>query len=390
MDRARLHISNNGDMICETVESDVSSPDTISTGISVDSTCSSPYSSEANNETLSGQLINPVFKTNEEVLNGVETCAISACHEIRKEETEKPTASASQLQVVYRNRSTSRYSILDLLELEPAPPKATTRYSTQEIEQCLARTQKLFQKWERLENKQDDLGLEIWTQLKVELNDLDTYSSHPRTDVKPKYLYDVGRFKARVLACVQRYEAALQKSGERPRKKRCLSASKDHTASSTLSDEGASITSSVSSADHSEEVTSFLYRLEEEIYKSILTSLCPDNMRGSFCKTPLACSQNCFFACPEYAIHQKCTYEKDQVFSHAGYKHTVQGCTVHHRNECKARHPNGDKCRTKVIFFHVRASCMSLRGDGYICRTVPCLFGHDNPAIRRAVMNKDQ
>lgn len=299
-----------------------------------------------------------------------------------------------------------------------------TTYTTQEIERSLASLQKLLRKFEGSHENHGDLEFDIWKQLTLSLKELETRSGRPKRNVKTKYLNDVDRFKARVATRIQDHSetfrnyitaddtdsemiaipttwssqhlppgAIIHTVDEQPRKKRRLSFSDSSTLSRSPPDvcaETASLACSISSAA-SEETENFLDQLDEEIYTSILGSLCPDNMRGSFCKAPMTCiDKGRFFACPEFAIHQKCPHEKDGVFSHSGFKHTVQGCTAHHRNDCKMKNPDGQTCRVKVIFFHVRASCMSVRGDRFVCRTMPCLFGHDNPDIRRVVMATDR
>ena len=135
------------------------------------------------------------------------------------------------------------------------------------------------------------------------------------------------------------------------------------------------------------EIEAFLSSLSDTIHASTLQNLCPDNMRGTFCHSPSTCSlQGRFFACPEYAILKKCPHESSNCFTHFGHKHTVNGCTAHHKTECQRTHEDGRPCRIQVVYFHVRASCITLRG-GKNCQMKPCQWGHDFEAIRRAVMN---
>lgn len=136
------------------------------------------------------------------------------------------------------------------------------------------------------------------------------------------------------------------------------------------------------------EIEDFLSDLSDSIQASTLQNLCPDNMRGTFCHEPNEChSQGRFFACPEYAILKKCPHEKSDSLTHFGYKHTINGCTAHHKTDCKRKHHEGRSCRIEVVYFHVRASCITLRG-GKKCQMKPCRWGHDFDAIRRTVMKK--
>lgn len=58
-------------------------------------------------------------------------------------------------------------------------------------------------------------------------------------------------------------------------------------------------TSARARSDASKEINDFLSDLSERIYESVITNLCPDNMRGSFCRNPDHClSSKRFFACP--------------------------------------------------------------------------------------------
>lgn len=134
-------------------------------------------------------------------------------------------------------------------------------------------------------------------------------------------------------------------------------------------------------------VEDFLDNLSSQIHKSVLENLCPDNMRGSFCRTPDVCfSQGCFFACPNYATLKHCKHEEHSTFAHPGYKHTFKGCQVNEKVKCKKIHTDGNPCRVKVIHFHVRAACITLRGGTY-CQKEPCEWGHDHMDIRKRVMS---
>jgi len=156
---------------------------------------------------------------------------------------------------------------------------------------------------------------------------------------------------------------------------------------STASTSTSTITSFTSIASETE-IEDFLAELSDSIEASTLRNLCPDNMRGTFCHTPDACySQSRFFACPEYAILKGCSQGRADTFTHLGYKHTVTGCSAHHRTECKRAHGDGRPCRVEVVYFHVRASCITLRG-GKNCQMRPCQWGHDFEEIRRVVMKK--
>ena len=105
---------------------------------------------------------------------------------------------------------------------------------------------------------------------------------------------------------------------------------RNNSCSSTIS---ASTTSALGTSPtaSSREALSFLDDLAEQVYKSILGNLCPDNMRGSYCRTPDLCiSNHAFFACPEYAIGKKCKELKCEFFSHFGYKHTIKAVSYTH------------------------------------------------------------
>ena len=70
----------------------------------------------------------------------------------------------------------------------------------------------------------------------------------------------------------------------------------------------------------------FLDSLSEEIYTSTLAQLCPDNMRGSYCRQPLTClGMGRFFACPHYAVTKKC---KQDGFAHEGYLHATRPAPI--------------------------------------------------------------
>lgn len=136
------------------------------------------------------------------------------------------------------------------------------------------------------------------------------------------------------------------------------------------------------------EVDDFLDDLGKEFYINILQKLCPDNMRGTYCRTPEECiSNDLFFACPEYAIRKHCKHTSTGRFSHFGFKHTLNGCMVKDNLECLRYDRQLGPCRVEVVYFHVRASCITLRG-GKRCQAYPCHFGHDYPEIRRAVMSQ--
>lgn len=136
-----------------------------------------------------------------------------------------------------------------------------------------------------------------------------------------------------------------------------------------------------------EYVEDFLTNLSDQIYKSVLENLCPDNMRGSFCRTPDLCfNQDRFFACPNFATLRYCKYDEAPSFAHPGYKHTLKGCQVNDRIDCRKKHPDGQPCRVEVLHFHVRAACVTLRGGTY-CQKEPCEWGHDYRDIRRRVMS---
>lgn len=149
-----------------------------------------------------------------------------------------------------------------------------------------------------------------------------------------------------------------------------------------------STTASFTSIASETEIEDFLADLSDSIEASTLRNLCPDNMRGTFCHTPDVCySSGRFFACPEYAILKGCSQGRADTFTHFGYKHTVTGCSAHHRADCKRAHGDGRPCRVEVVYFHVRASCITLRG-GKNCQMRPCQWGHDFEEIRRVVMKK--
>ncbi|KAK5940506.1 hypothetical protein PMZ80_006922 [Knufia obscura] len=184
---------------------------------------------------------------------------------------------------------------------------------------------------------------------------------------------------------------------DQPFKRRKLSSTESHSEydgfrqisyGSTTSSAASTFTSFASSGSIATEteIEDFLSDLSDDIQASTLKNLCPDNMRGTFCHKPDEChTQGRFFACPEYAVLKKCPHEKENSLTHIGYKHTINGCTAHHKADCKRTHKDGRPCRVKVVYFHVRASCMTLRG-GKKCQMTPCQWGHDFESIRRAVM----
>lgn len=136
-----------------------------------------------------------------------------------------------------------------------------------------------------------------------------------------------------------------------------------------------------------EDIEYFLNDLSEQIYRGVLENLCPDNMRGSFCRTPDTClSEGFFFACPSFATLRRCKTGSPGALTHSGYKHTVRGCQVNDKVECGKTHPDGRLCRVRVVYFHVRAACITLRGGNY-CQQQPCGWGHDYKDIRRQVMS---
>lgn len=159
-------------------------------------------------------------------------------------------------------------------------------------------------------------------------------------------------------------------------------------SSASTSSTSTSTTTSLASIASETEIEDFLSDLSDSIQASTLRNLCPDNMRGTFCHTPDACHlQSRFFACPEYAILKGCPQGRADTFTHFGYKHTINGCAAHHRTDCKRAHRDGRPCRVEVVYFHVRASCITLRG-GKNCQMKPCQWGHDFEEIRRVAMKK--
>ena len=179
---------------------------------------------------------------------------------------------------------------------------------------------------------------------------------------------------------------------EQPAKKSRISssASSSRQVSSTFSTSASSTNSSVTSCSpvSKEYVDKFLDDCANDLYISVLQNLCPDNMRGSYCKDPQSClSTNRHFACPDYAVLAKCRHDKPGRLTHSGTKHTVKGCTAKDKVDCKRNHPDGRPCRVEVVYFHIRASCITLRGGRY-CQTTPCQWGHDEVEIRRAVMER--
>lgn len=136
-----------------------------------------------------------------------------------------------------------------------------------------------------------------------------------------------------------------------------------------------------------EYVEEFLDSVSNHVYKTVLENLCPDNMRGSFCRCPDICiGRGRFFACPNYATLRPCRHGKSATFAHFGYKHTLKGCQVNDKIDCWKRHLDGRSCRVKVLHFHVRAACITLRGGVY-CQKELCEWGHDYKEIRRKVMS---
>lgn len=136
------------------------------------------------------------------------------------------------------------------------------------------------------------------------------------------------------------------------------------------------------------EVDDFLGSLGIELYKHILQNLCPDNMRGSYCRTPEDCiTRDRFFACPDYAVRKRCKHDSVDRFSHFGHKHTLNGCMAKDSQECRKWSRQLGPCRAEVVYFHIRASCVTLRGGSH-CQANPCQFGHDYPEIRKAVMGR--
>ena len=160
------------------------------------------------------------------------------------------------------------------------------------------------------------------------------------------------------------------------------------TSNVTSASVSTSTFSSSTSIASNTEIEDFLSDLSASIQASTLQNLCPDNMRGTFCHTPDTCHDHgYFFACPEYAILKECSHDKSGSYTHFGHKHTVPGCAAHHKTDCRIYHRDGRPCRVEVVYFHVRASCMTLRG-GKSCQMRPCQWGHDFEDIRRAVMRK--
>lgn len=134
-------------------------------------------------------------------------------------------------------------------------------------------------------------------------------------------------------------------------------------------------------------VEEFLDNISNHIYKTVLENLCPDNMRGSFCRTPDKCIQRgYFFACPNYATLRHCKHGGSTTFAHLGHKHTLKGCQVNDKIDCQKRHLDGHLCKVEVLHFHVRAACITLRGGVY-CQKEPCEWGHDYKEVRRKVMS---
>lgn len=119
----------------------------------------------------------------------------------------------------------------------------------------------------------------------------------------------------------------------------------------------------------------------------VLQNLCPDNMRGSICLTPDACSRMGFyFACPDYAFCRPCYHTVDHRLAHRGYRHTIIGCQVDNNVDCKKRHDDGRPCRVPTIYYHVRASCESLRTGKQCEAGKACRWGHDYVEVRKSVM----
>jgi len=182
---------------------------------------------------------------------------------------------------------------------------------------------------------------------------------------------------------------------DQPHKRRKLSSASPRSESgatlrqlshaSTASSSTSTTTSLVSIASETE-IEDFLSNLSDSIQASTLRNLCPDNMRGTFCHTPEVCHlHGRFFACPEYAILKGCPQGRADTLTHFGYKHTVTGCAAHHKTDCKRAHRDGRPCRVEVVYFHVRASCITLRG-GKKCQMRPCQWGHDFEETRKVVM----
>lgn len=145
--------------------------------------------------------------------------------------------------------------------------------------------------------------------------------------------------------------------------------------------------SPASSCTLGEEIETFLEDLSEQIYINALSHMCPENLRGSFCRNPQACLENNrFFACPNYATLKVCQHGENGTFTHFGHKHTVPGCQASDQAECNKSHAEGQACRIKVVYYHIRASCVTLRGGTY-CQKAPCLWGHDYQLIRKRVMS---
>ncbi|KAJ9643440.1 hypothetical protein H2199_004119 [Coniosporium tulheliwenetii] len=105
-------------------------------------------------------------------------------------------------------------------------------------------------------------------------------------------------------------------------------------------------------------VPSFLNHDDEATYLAALRNICPDNLKGTPCKTKTAC-EDCYKV---YKAWSNFVTNKGAPLCFEGFFH-IDGETV---------------------FAHVVHTCHALLQNGS-CTKKFCAFGHDHPEVRREI-----